>query len=156
MAPRNNKKRLATKKNPYYEAVGRRKESVCRIRLYVADDKELTVQGVARKKGDMIVNAVSIESYFPGRVLKMMYSRPYEVTGSLGRFAVIAKNIGGGTRGQAEAFSLASARALLKVDPVYRDALKDAGLLKVDARTRERRKVGMGGKARRARQSPKR
>jgi small subunit ribosomal protein S9 len=38
----------------------------------------------------------------------------------------------------------------------FRFALKKAGLLTRDARIRERRKVGTGGKARREKQSPKR
>jgi small subunit ribosomal protein S9 len=48
-------------------------------------------------------------------------------------------------------------RALAKLDKEeFRPVLKKAGLLTRDSRVRERRKVGMGGKARRKKQSPKR
>ena len=50
----------------------------------------------------------------------------------------------------------ALSRALASLDPKNRQILKKQGLLTRDARVRERRKVGMGGKARRKRQSPKR
>ena len=59
--------------------------------------------------------------------------------------------------GQLDAVVHGIARALSLLDrDAYRAILKTAGLLTRDARAKERRKVGTGGKARRAKQSPKR
>ena len=49
---------------------------------------------------------------------------------------------GGGVKGQAEAVKLGIARALLQVNPEYRPALKNAGLLTRDPRSVERKKTG--------------
>jgi len=67
------------------------------------------------------------------------------------------KVVGGGPNGQLEAIIHGIARALSSFDrEKYRAVLKKAGFLTRDPRERERRKAGMGGKARRKRQSPKR
>ena len=55
-----------------------------------------------------------------------------------------------------EAFIHAVSRVLASIDEKNKAILKKKGFLTRDARVRERRKVGMGGKARRKRQSPKR
>jgi small subunit ribosomal protein S9 len=55
-----------------------------------------------------------------------------------------------------EAFVLGLSRGLAAIDETARPLLRKNGLLTRDQRVRERRKVGMGGKARRKRQSPKR
>jgi small subunit ribosomal protein S9 len=156
MAATTTTKKKTGKKTLYYEGVGRRKESVSRVRLYIPEGKEMVLKGAALKKGAMVVNTMTIENYFAGRVFEHLYKKPFELSNSLERFIVTATIIGGGKVGQLEAFTLAVSRALVKLDAGYREELKKAGLLKVDARVRERRKVGMGGKARRARQSPKR
>ena len=49
---------------------------------------------------------------------------------------------GGGFKGQAEALRLAIARALVKIDPNDKSALKKAGFLTRDAREVERKKPG--------------
>jgi small subunit ribosomal protein S9 len=64
--------------------------------------------------------------------------------------------VSGGTRGQLDAVIHAISRALSSMDEKDKAILKKGGFLTRDARVRERRKVGMGGKARRQRQSPKR
>jgi small subunit ribosomal protein S9 len=51
---------------------------------------------------------------------------------------------------------LAISRALKIINELFKPALREAGLLTVDSRVRERRMVGTGGKARRQKQSPKR
>ena len=78
------------------------------------------------------------------------------LTNSLDRFAIVVKVNGGGKEGQLDAVSLGISRAMLKVDDATRLVLKKEGLLTRDARVRERRKVGTGGRARRKKQSPKR
>jgi len=64
--------------------------------------------------------------------------------------------LGGGSTGQLEAIRHGLSRALVKVDETNKSKLREYGLLTRDPRTRQRRHVGMGGKARRKKQSPKR
>ena len=85
-----------------------------------------------------------------------VFEKPLKITNSLGKYGVTAKIEGGGQTGQLDAFVHALSRALSSIDVKNRQILKKAGLLTRDARVRERRKVGMGGKARRVKQSPKR
>lgn len=134
----------------YYEAVGRRKSAVARVRLYVVDKSgAVSVNGVNVKKGEIVVNKkhVKDDSYF----------EPLKLTENDARFAISVLVKGGGKRGQTDAIVHGLARAVEKIDKdQYRNTLKKAGLLKRDPRVKERRKVGHGGKARRKKQSPKR
>ncbi len=141
----------------FYEGIGRRKSAVVRLRLFIAKGAaEMSIGDVKIKKGEHIINAVDMKSYFPTKTLQAEYLRPFTLTDTLDRFAVIIHVIGGGKVGQADAAKLAAARALEKVDATFRTVLKADGLLSRDARVRERRKPGTGGKARRQKQSPKR
>lgn len=133
----------------YYEAVGRRKEATCRVRLAIASHGTF-------EKGKLYVNGKSIQEAFAGPLLQKRYEIPFQLTGTLDRFAVTAHISGGGIGGQIEAFVLASARALTKADVALREPLKKQGLLRVDARVKERRKAGLAQKARKEKQSPKR
>src|SRR3990167_8172283 len=144
------------KEQKYYEAIGRKKEATARTRLYiVSGKKEITVADKPLKNGEILVNGVSFDSYFPGEIEKIKLLRPLALTNSKDRFAISIQTRRGGKTGQLEASVLSIARALVTADPEYRTLLKKAGLLTRDARERERRKVGTGGKARRKKQSPK-
>jgi small subunit ribosomal protein S9 len=144
-------------KASYYEAVGRRKESSARVRLYVVSEGSVTVGGIAVEKGAMVVNARPVESYFPGEVSKKMYQEPFRTTNTLGRFAVSVKVIGGGLSGQLGAVIHGISRALEKVDKEkFRPILKKRGFMMRDPRAKQRRKAGFAGKARARKQSPKR
>lgn len=127
----------------YIYSVGRRKTAVARIRLFVGS-------------GDNIVNSKSIKTFFPGEVLQEIIFRPFETVGKREGLHFTVKVLGGGVNSQAEAVSHGLARALVKADEEHKKALRDAGLLTRDPRMRETRKMGTGGKARRAKQSPKR
>lgn len=142
----------------YYEAVGRRKEAVARCRLYLtAKDKTATLKEQKIKAGEIIINGQPVAKYFPRLAEKTKYLVPLKATASEERFAISILVKGGGQSGQLAAVILALARALEKVDKENnRPPLKELGLLRRDPRIRERRKVGTGGKARRAKQSPKR
>ncbi len=141
----------------YYEAVGRRKESSARVRLYVVNEGSLTLGGVTMEKGSMTVNGRSIENYFPGEVLKKMYQEPFRTTNTLGRFIVAVKIEGGGLSGQLSAMIHGVSRALEKVDKEkFRPILKKRGFMKRDPRAKQRRKAGYAGKSRARKQSPKR
>ncbi len=148
-------KKQSNKKH-YFEGIGRRKEAVCRLRLYISDKGEIKVKETTIKKGEIFVNGLPIEAYFPGKLNKSLYLQPFILTNSENRFAVSAHISGGGVKGQLLAFRLASARALEKANADYREILKQRGLLSVDSRVKERRKAGYAGKARKKRQSPKR
>lgn len=141
----------------YYEAVGRRKVSNARVRLYVVNDAKTTLHGIEMEKGGMVVNGRSIENYFPGEVLKKMYQEPFRTTNTLGRFVVTIKTTGGGLYGQLGAVIHGISRALEKVDKEkFRPILKKRGFMKRDPRAKQRRKAGFAGKARARRNSPKR
>lgn len=147
-----------TKDVRYFEGVGRRKEATARVRLYITGkDKTVTVGTLKVKIGEIYLNKQPIDKVFPYMSQKTAYLNPLKLTDSEERFAVIIVSSGGGQNGQLDAIVQGMARALEKVDhDTYRPILKKDGLLSRDPRVRERRKVGTGGKARRAKQSPKR
>ena len=127
--------------NTYVYALGRRKAAVATVKLF-------------KGKGDSTINTRPVDKYFP-----LTFSRldlPFTITETENKFYFIAKIVGGGRTGQLAALILAISRALKKGNPDLTLALSHAGLLTVDARVRERRMVGTGGKARRKKQSPKR
>lgn len=144
-------------KKDYIFAVGRRREAVARVRLY-KDVKEGVLWNDQKiEKGIIIINGKPIEQYFSTMSAKASYGEPFRVTNSLGQFAVTVKIEGGGMSSQLIAFIHGVSRALSLFDKEkFRPILKKKGFLTRDARVRQRRKVGMGGKSRRKRQSPKR
>lgn len=141
-------------KQDYVFAIGRRKSSTAEVRLY---KKDSTVWGGASiKVGEFIVNNKPAIEYF-GKNFEKAYKGPLQTTGTENKFAVSVKVSGGGKMGQLDAVVLAIARALDKIDrEKFRAILKKKGMFTRDPRVRERRKVGMGGKSRRKKQSPKR
>ena len=131
------------KTDRYFEAVGRRKTAVARIRLFT--------------KGDIttVVNERPFKEYFPTLELQTIVEDPLKKMKSEGRFRVSAKVSGGGIHAQAEAIRLGISRALTVFNPEFRKRLKRSGLLTRDARQVERKKFGLK-KARRAPQWQKR
>ncbi len=127
---------------PYFYGTGRRKKSIARVRI---------VPG----SGVITINGRDIDDYFGLETLKLIVNQPYAVTGTAGKFDIIATVKGGGISGQAGAIRHGLARALLQADENYRPALKAAGLLTRDPRMKERKKYGLKA-ARRASQFSKR
>ncbi|GMB10034.1 small subunit ribosomal protein S9 [Thermolongibacillus altinsuensis] len=125
-----------------YYGTGRRKSSVARVRLVPGE-------------GRIIVNGRDIRDYVPYESLVEVVKQPLVLTETLGSYDVLVNVKGGGFSGQAGAIRHGIARALLQVDPEYRQTLKRAGLLTRDARMKERKKYGLKG-ARRAPQFSKR
>ena len=120
-----------------YQATGRRKSSVARVRL---------LPGTGR----VVINKRDLENYFGTELLRQEVLRPFDVTGTAGRFDVIATVHGGGTTGQAGALRHGISRALCEVDnDEYRPSLTR------DPRMKERKKYGLK-KARKASQFSKR
>jgi len=147
-----------TKDINYYEAVGRRKQSVARVRLYLPKKKgEVLVNKLNIKAGEIYINGKSLEKSALKSYEKNFLSLPLTLTKNQDRFAISILVSGGGTTGQLDAVVHGLSRALLIVDnDAYRPLLKANGLLTRDPRKKETRKVGTGGKARRMKQSPKR
>ena len=146
-----------TKEIKYYQAVGRRKESVAIVRLYiVGKNGSVNVGNLKIKRGEIFVNGKPIESIFNSLDEKTIYLRPLKLTENQDRFAISIKVSGGGRTSWLGAISLGMARALVLADPNVKPILRQNGLLTRDPRTRERSKVGTGGNARREKQSPKR
>ena len=125
-----------------YDATGRRKSSVARVRLVPGE-------------GNIIINDRELTKYFGLKTLELIIKQPLEATETVGKYDVLANVVGGGISGQAGAIRHGIARALLQVDPDFRDSLKRAGLLTRDARMVERKKPGLK-KARKASQFSKR
>ena len=125
-----------------FNAVGRRKKAVARVRLVPGE-------------GKIIVNKRDIENYFGLETLKMTVRQPLVLTNVGGSFDVLVNVNGGGLTGQAGAIRHGISRALCKVNPELRPALKAAGFLTRDPRMKERKKYGLKA-ARRAPQFSKR
>ena len=142
----------------YYEAVGRRKRSVARVRLYLTNKEKFAQVGEHKiKAGEAYLNNEPLEKNHVIAYERDFIFSPLKLTGNEGRFAVSIVTSGGGRNGQLEAIVHGVSRAIELVDrEQYRPTLKKQGLLKRDPRKKERRKVGTGGKARRLKQSPKR
>ena len=128
----------------YYEAVGRRKTSIARVRLLPS------AQGSV-----FVINEKSMEHYFPTQELQKIAHDAFVGTRSGGSFSVSVRIQGGGIHSQAEALRHGIARALVKADPEHRKTLKRLGYLTRDSRAKERRKFGLK-KARKAPQWAKR
>ena len=142
-----------TANTDYIFTIGRRKSATATVRLY---KKDVVFEGVTVHKGEIVVNNKLASEYF-GKDKELVCLQPLEITNTKTMFTVSIKVSGGGKEGQLEAAILGIARALDKSDrEKFHIILKKKGLLTRDDRVRERRKVGMGGKARRKKQSPKR
>jgi len=146
-----------TTKRDYVFAVGCRKEAVARVRLYEFVHDGLSWGTTEIKKGDIIVNQKPIAEYFAGDVNRFRYTEPLRVANAQNKYTISVNVKGGGPSGQLDAVVAGISNALSKADiEAYHSLLKKKGFMTRDSRIRERRKVGTGGKARRAKQSPKR
>ncbi len=123
-------------------ATGRRKCSVARVWL-------------APGRGRVMVNGKDQTEYFSRQTHRLIFNQPFFFAGRVGQYDVVCTVKGGGASGQAGALRHGISRALEVYDPTLRPALKKAGMLTRDARTVERKKVGLH-KARRAKQWAKR
>ncbi len=122
----------------YFEAVGRRKTAIARVRIYPS------------AKSGYEVNGKTLEAYFPVKEMQLTATEAFAGSKIAAKFHVTAKLVGGGVSAQAEALRHGIARALLVYDINSRAALKKLGYLRRDARAKERRKFGL----KKARKSP--
>jgi len=115
-----------------YYATGKRKTSVARTWLKSG-------------KGIVTVNNRTIEDYFGRETAKMVVEQPFVLTDTYGIFDVKVNVTGGGISGQADAIRHGITKALLQYNPEFRSILKKAGLVRRDARVKERKKYGQKG-----------
>ena len=121
---------------------GRRKKSIARVYLLPGT-------------GKVTINKRDIDDYFGLETLKVIVRQPLVLTEMLSKFDVRVNVHGGGCTGQAGAIRHGISRALLRADADFRPALKKAGYLTRDPRSKERKKYGLKA-ARRAPQFSKR
>jgi len=128
-----------TIKGEYYYGMGRRKTAVARVRLYPNGD------------GSITVNGKSAQAYFGTRETPTAtINAPLRLLELGNVYSMSVRVVGGGTSGQAGAIRHAVARALLRVNPECKLALRKAGYLTRDPRMKERKKPGL----KRARKAP--
>lgn len=140
----------------FYSGIGRRKTATAQVYLYPALGEEVELNGTKTKRGQIIVNGVTSESYFRTPHSQVALLEPFRTTNSISRFVTSVKVEGSGKNSQLGAVILGVSRALIKVDPAkFHSILRKRGLLTRDSRERERRKAGLMG-ARTKKQSPKR
>lgn len=122
----------------YYEGIGRRKESIARVRL---------MSGA----GTFRVNQKEAAVYFPrfGDLADILGA--FKACGEDAKSYDVSVNVeGGGVSGQSDAVKLGLARALVLINADWTASLRKHGLLTRDARIKERKKPGL----KRARKKP--
>lgn len=110
-------------------AVGRRKAAVARVI-------------VSEGNGTIVINKRSLEVYFPSSILQYIVKQPLTTLGVDGKYDIHVNLDGGGYKGQAEALRLGIARALVKINPEDKHALRVEGFMTRDPRAVERKKPG--------------
>jgi len=134
---------MAETKKEYFEAVGRRKTAVARVRLFKEGKKSITV------------NEKDYKKYFPTLDLQQIVDSSLDKMNVEEKFRASVTVRGGGIHSQAEAVRHGIARALVKFNEDFKKRLRKAGYLTRDPRMRERKKPGLK-RARRAPQWSKR
>ena len=114
-------------------ALGRRKAAVARV--YVQEVKEGATASIT-------INGRDLDVYFPSPILQYVVKQPLNKLGVAEKYDIKVNLDGGGYKGQAEALRLAIARALVKINPEDKPALKAEGFMTRDAREVERKKPG--------------
>lgn len=128
----------ATTTKKYFEAVGRRKTAIARVRLFPGT------------KAGYEVNGKTLEDYFPVKEMQITATEAIAHGKAAEKFHITAKIVGGGISAQSEAMRHGIARALTIYDAEIRGRLKKLGFMKRDPRAKERRKFGL----KKARKSP--
>ncbi len=113
----------------YFDAVGRRKTAVARVRITPGTGKRM-------------INAVPMKKYLAREILEMVVEQPFELVTLSDKFDLKVNVRGGGLSSQAGAIRHGISRALIKYDETLRPVLKAKGLLTRDSRMVERKKPG--------------
>ena len=110
-------------------AVGRRKAAIARVI-------------VGEGNGAITINKRPLEVYFPSSILQYIVKQPLNTLDAASKYDINVNLDGGGYKGQAEALRLAIARALVKINPEDKHALRVEGFMTRDPRAVERKKPG--------------
>ncbi len=110
-------------------AVGRRKAAIARVIL-------------TEGNGEITINHRPLDKYFPSTILQYIVKQPLITLEAVEKYNIRVNLDGGGYKGQAEALRLAIARALVKINPEDKKALRAEGLMTRDPRVVERKKPG--------------
>jgi small subunit ribosomal protein S9 len=111
-------------------AIGRRKAAVARV--YVKTEGS----------GKITINKRDLENYFPSTILQYVVKQPLTTLNVTEQYDIKVNLFGGGFKGQSEATRLAITRALIKINPESKPALKAEGFTTRDPRAVERKKPG--------------
>ena len=122
----------------YHEGIGRRKTATARVRIWLGGN------------GSVIINDKPGDEFLPREGDLDIALAPLRAVGQEAAYNVTARVNGGGTSGQRDAIQLGLARALLKVEPEWRNMLRQGEYLSRDPRIKERKKPGL----KRARKAP--
>ena len=110
-------------------AIGRRKAAVARV-------------FVTEGTGKIVINKRDLENYFPSSILQFVVKQPLNTLSVADKYDIKINLDGGGYKGQAEAARLGIARALVKINPEDKPALRAEGFMTRDPRVVERKKPG--------------
>ena len=110
-------------------AVGRRKAAIARV--YVTEGT-----------GVITINKRTLDVYFPSSILQFVVKQPLAKLDVVEQYDILVNLTGGGYKGQADALRLAIARALVKINPEDKAALRAEGFMTRDPRAVERKKPG--------------
>lgn len=110
-------------------AIGRRKAAVARVYVSLGS-------------GKITINKRDIATYFPSSILQYIVRQPLNTLEVVEKYDVKINLKGGGFKGQSEAARLAIARALVKINPEDKKALRAEGFMTRDSRSVERKKPG--------------
>jgi len=110
-------------------ALGRRKAAIARV--YVKEGS-----------GKIVINKREFETYFPSSILQYIVKQPLNKLGVAEQYDIMINLTGGGFKGQSEAARLGIARALVKINPEDKPALRSEGFMTRDPREVERKKPG--------------
>ena len=111
------------------QTVGRRKESVARVRIRPGT-------------GKIIINGKDYKEYFKRDIHRIRVLQPLTVTSTNTVYDLLVKVDGGGETGQAGAVILGISRALVQSNEKLKATLRQYGFLTRDSRMVERKKFG--------------
>ncbi len=110
-------------------ALGRRKRAVARV-------------FVSEGTGKITINKRDLAQYFPSTILQYVVKQPLNKLEAAEKYDIKVNLYGGGFTGQSQALRLAIARALVKINPEDKTALRSEGFMTRDSRSVERKKPG--------------
>jgi small subunit ribosomal protein S9 len=116
----------------WFYGTGRRKESIARVFIRPGS-------------GKFTVNGRTTEQYFPNHAWLHDAIEPLKFTSLTEQVDVVATAKGGGVGGQSGAVRMGLSRAISRLNPELRPALRKNGFLTRDSRMKERKKYGQKG-----------